>query len=261
MIINQVVSGGAPEFYIEKAKDANGKAINSSYLMDFSQFTDVGDFVFSNAYRNNTNISGIANMSSLTTISGNNACSLMFNACNRITSADLSSLTTVSGPSACQGMFGASGITSADLSSLTTISGNSACQAMFSGCTSLTSIDISSLETISGISGCDQMFAGCLNLPSITFSSLKIISGSGACGQMMFNCKNKVLNFPALTSTSFPNNNNQFNNMLFAAQNTTVHFPSNLDPNNGSTVISSLQGYPNFGGTNTTLVFDLPATE
>jgi hypothetical protein len=37
----------------------------------------------------------------------------------------------------------------------------------------------------------------------------------------------------------------------------TIHFPSNLQ-----TKISTLSGYPNFGGTNgyVTLAFDLPAT-
>ena len=48
-----------------------------------------------------------------------------------------------------------------------------------------------------------------------------------------------------------------FSNLCQNATNAVVHFPSNMQ-----TIIeqASLSGYPNFGGTNTTLAFDLTAT-
>ena len=48
----------APAYYLEKTKDANGVAQNGSHLMDFSTFTDVGDYVFAYAYYGNTGITG-----------------------------------------------------------------------------------------------------------------------------------------------------------------------------------------------------------
>ena len=69
-------------------------------------------------------------------------------------------------------------------------------------------------------------------------------------------CDNIVVYFPALTSTSFGSNTNQFYQMFSVANSATVHFPSNLQSVIGSwsDVISG------FGGTNTTVLFDLPAT-
>lgn len=61
--------------------------------------------------------------------------------------------------------------------------------------------------------------------------------------------------FRALTTQTY------FNPKIFralclgGATNTTVHFPSNLE-----SIISGLEGYPNFGGINTTIAYDLPAT-
>ena len=64
------------------------------------------------------------------------------------------------------------------------------------------------------------------------------------------------ISFPALTSTSFGSFTNQFNNMLYGVTGCTVHFPSNLQ-----SVIGSWADVTNgFGGTNTTVSFDLPAT-
>ena len=67
--------------------------------------------------------------------------------------------------------------------------------------------------------------------------------------------------FESLRSDSFGEYKSQFRGMLKNNSNIIVHFPSNLDPQTGSTVISSLYTYPNFGGTSTVLAFDLPATE
>jgi hypothetical protein len=78
---------------------------------------------------------------------------------------------------------------------------------------------------------------------------------------MFINCQNLTsVSFPALTSASFGSYKNQFSNMIQNVTGCTIHFPSNLDPQGGSTVISSLTGYPSFSGTNTVLAFDLPST-
>lgn len=65
------------------------------------------------------------------------------------------------------------------------------------------------------------------------------------------------LYFNSLTSSSFGSYTNQFSNMLSGVTGCTVHFPSNLQ-----SVIGSWADVTNgFGGTNTIVLFDLPATE
>ena len=126
--------------------------------------------------------------------------------------------------------YNCTGITSVDLSSLTTIGGSTAMSSAFYNCTGITSVDLSSLTTISGILAMSTAFSGCTSLTT--------------------------LSFPALTSTSFGSYSNQFNNMLQGVTGCTVHFPSNLQNKIGSW--SSVTS--GFGGTNTTVLFDLPAT-
>lgn len=274
----------APAYYIEKIKDANGVAQNSSYLIDLSTFTNVGNYVFTYAYYQNTSITGAIDLSALTTVSGQHGCFNMFNGCTGITSVDLSSLTIVIGQNGCYSMFsGCTGITGVDLSSLTTISGANACQGMFSGCTGITSIDLSALTKVSVQYGCSNMFKGCTGITSVDLSGLTIVIGQNGFQQMFNGCTNLTsidlsslttitgqqaltnafaqtgltsLSFPALTSTSFGNYTNQLNNMLSGVTGCTVHFPSNLQ-----SVIGSWSAVTaGFGGTNTTVLFDLPAT-
>lgn len=216
---------------IQKTKDANNKLVNgASTVIDLTGVTDVGDYVLYCAYYYNISITGAVDLSSLTTISGANACQYMFYGCTGIASVNLSNLTTVSAQEGCGSMFsGCTGLTSVNLSSLTTIN-RYGCSAMFQNCTGLTSVDLSSLTTVSDTSGCVNMFRGCTSLTT--------------------------LSFPALTSTSFGSYTNQFNNMLSGVTGCTVHFPSNLQ----SVIGSWTSVTAGFGGTNTTVLFDLPET-
>ena len=100
------------------------------------------------------------------------------------------------------------------------MSGSDPCQSMFSGCTSLTSVDLSSLTTVNENSPFQNMFYGCTSLAALSFPSLKAVY-----------------------------NGNIFINMLQGVTGCTVHFPSNLSSYNF-----------NCGGTNTTVLYDLPAT-
>jgi hypothetical protein len=149
-------------------------------------------------------------------------------------------------------------LTTVDISSLTTISGS--CSGMFSYCSALSSISLPALNTVLG--GCGLLFQNCTSLTSITFPALTTIDYTSAFSGMFKNCTSLTsVSFPALTSTSFGSYKNQFTDLVSGVDGCTIHFPSNLDPANGSTVISSLNTYPLFGGTNTVLAFDLPETE
>ena len=279
----------APALYREFQLDNTGKLepnTTTTHIMDFTGVTDVESYALAQAYNNNANVTGAVNMSDLTTLSGNNACYNMFALCFGLTGVGLPALTTVSGSYACSGMFSScsnltsislpalttvsgsyactymfyvcSNLTSISLPALTTISGSSACSNMFNGCKKLTNVSLPALTTISGSSACSNMFNGCKKLTNVSLPALTTISGSSACSNMFNGCTSLTsLSFPALTSTSFGSYTTQFNKMLNGVTGCTVHFPSNLQPVIGSwaDVVAG------FGGTNTTVLFDLPATE
>ena len=135
--------------------------------------------------------------------------------------------------------------------------GSNAMQDAFYNCTGLTSVDLSSLTTVSGSRAMRYAFQNCTGLTSVDLSSLTTVSGSQAMYGAFWDCKKlTTLSFPALTSTSFGSYTNQFNGMLQGVTGCTVHFPSNLQSVIGSW--SSVTA--GFGGTNTTVLFDLPAT-
>ena len=298
----------APAYYIEKTKDANGKAQNGSYLMDFSTFTDVGAYVFAYAYYGNTGITGAVDFGSLTIISGQYACNYMFYNCTGITSVNLSSLEKVNANYAfANAFYGCSGITSVDLGSLVSVNNNSGCRQMFSGCTGLTNLNLGKFESAKQINCCTDMFNTCVGLTSVNLGALISASGSSACSQMFVDCShvasvdlskltilgqssftnvfnrcsslasvnishlakvgNSSLqgtfsNCTSLTSLSFnglaytaTNINSAFYNTLQGVTGCTVHFPSDwqTDMANYSNITNGL------GGTNTTVLFDLPA--
>lgn len=150
-----------------------------------------------------------------------------------------------------------------DFSSLQTISGSNVFMGTFVDCTKLSEIKFDNLQTISG-STCfiSRPFKGTAII-NISFPKLSILTGryalggSAGIGGAFANCTSlQTLSFPALTSTSFGSYTNQFNYMLNGVTGCTVHFPSNLQ-----SVIGSWSSVTSgFGGTNTTVLFDLPAT-
>ena len=148
-------------------------------------------------------------------------------------------------------------LTSVDLSNLSTISGKYALGYAFYKCTSLTSVNLSSLSTISDSYALECAFQECTSLTSVDLSNLSTISGNYALRYAFSSCTNlKELSFPALTSESFGSTTNQFDYMLNKVTGCTVHFPSNLE----SVIGSWSDVTKGFGGTNTTVLFDLPAT-
>lgn len=252
----------APALYREFQLNVNGMLIPNTattHIIDFTGVTNVGEYALTRAYENNTAISGVIEMNDLTKLTQNFACYYTFSGCTGLTSADLSALTTISGGNACYGMFSrCSGLTSANLSALTTISGRNACSYMFQGCTNLTTANFSALTTVSGYSALEGLFADGTGLTTMTFPSLKTLTGYNGL-RVAFRRQTSLtsLSFPALTSTSFGTQTNQFNDMLQGVTGCTVHFPSNLQ----SVIGSWADVVAGFGGINTTVLFDLPATE
>ena len=86
----------APALYRELQINGSGILISNTtttHVIDFTGITDVAEYVLTNAYYQNTGISGNVNMNSLTTISGNYACQNMFRGCSLLTGCSLNSLT------------------------------------------------------------------------------------------------------------------------------------------------------------------------
>ena len=183
-----------------------------------------------------------------------------FNGCIGITSADLSSLTSITTPDTFNNCFSdCTNLTSCDLSSLESVTGARGLAHFVENCTSITRVDLSSLISATGNQALDRCFRGCTSLTSMTFNSLSTATGA-ANGLMQYcfaDCTSLTsLSFPALTSTSFGTRTNQFDSMLNGVTGCTVHFPSNVQ-----SVIGSWTSVTNgFSGTDTIVLFDLPAT-
>lgn len=248
-----IVIGGGSDIKAGLAVDQDGKLIwQQTGDVVFSGFSDVGSYIFEEKFSESSITS--ADLSSLESISGTNACRNMFQDCILLMSVGLGGVKSISGNSSCYLMFaGCESLNSVDLDKLETISGNSTCFQMFSYCESLDSIDLSNLKTISGTSACSGLFQGTA-LTSVVFSSLETIGGNLACAGMFTSCA-------SLTSLSFPSlkailNTNSISGLVSRCSGVTIHFPSNME-----STVSGLTGYPNFGGTNTTLLFDLEPTE
>ena len=178
-----------------------------------------------------------------------------FQGCTGLTSVDFSSLTTVSGSKAFYyAFYTCSSLASVDFSSLITVSGFNAFESAFSRCTSLPSVDLSSLTTVSGSNALNYAFYMCTSLASVDLSSLTTVSGSKAFGYAFQGCTSLTsVSFPALTTSSFGTATNQFDNMLVGVTGCTVHFPASIQSTIGNW--TSVQN--GFGGTNTTVLFDL----
>lgn len=124
--------------------------------------------------------------------------------------------------------------------------------------TTLKSLSFPKLSSVTGNFALQRSFCGAAGLTSVSFPVLSVLSGYNAFSEAFSSCISLTsISFPALTSSSFGTRTNQFNNMLSNVTGCTVHFPSNLQSVIGSW--SSVTA--GFGGTNTTVLFDLPATE
>ena len=198
---------------------------------EFSNITSVNRYGFSHAFYRCTELTGPVDLSNLATME-TNACEYMFANCTGITSVTLGTTTATFSISSYQGF-----------------------QHMFENCTSLVSADLRFKE-MNGWCGFYYMFDGCTNLSEVKINNLQKMSNNATCQYMFRNCTSlTTLSFPALLS-DFTTWNAVFYNMLSGCSGVTVHFPSNLQ-----SVIGSWSDVTNgFGGTGTTVLYDLPST-
>jgi len=226
--------------------------------VDFSSLTNV--ISSCGMYQCFTNCKKLSTISfpNLTKISGKQGLYRAFFGCDALTTVDMHSLRELYGEDSLQCGFAATPIQSVDLSNLTVVSGNrvmggynSANVGCFENCTNLTSLDLSKLVSIDGTDALDRVCYGCTSLSQVDFSSLKKVGGSYSLENGFTNTSLTQLAFPALTI----GDSGRFNKLLSGVTNCTVHFPLNKQADFGSWA-SVTDG---FGGTNTTVLFDLPS--
>jgi hypothetical protein len=121
----------------------------------------------------------------------------------------------------------------------------------FQGCSNLTSFDLSKMIIATGGYAISHTFDGCDITGDVVFDSLKQTGTNQTFQQTFKDCTNVTsISFPALkTVYGNTSNNDTFFNIVNGITGCTIHFPSNLS-NYTFTV----------GGTNTTVLYDLPAT-
>lgn len=210
---------------------------------------DLGTDVLYAAFENDTAVTAI-DFSGLTAITGQDAMHNMCFGCTNLITVDLGGVTNIATNGVYQAFRGCTNLTSVDLGALETI-GTQGLYGAFYGCTNLSSIDLSNVRVVGG-NGLQSAFYQCSTLASMSFDSLEEIGMAGL--QTAFqSCTNlTTLSFPSLTSASFGNSTNQFNGMIQFCAGVTIHFPAAAQAK-----IETLTGYPSFGGTNTTVLFDL----
>ena len=253
MIINQVVSGGgsSPDPMSLKLKVSSGTLTHDntsavSTTIDFTGVTTLDNFILNYAYAGNTTITGTAFRNG-------------------------GGITTVYSYAAYYTFMNCTGITADGLTGVIDVY-NCALQGTFRGCTGLTSANVSTITNIESY-GMFETFRGCTNLTgNISFDNLYRLYGTAALGWAFANTAITSVSFPALEEIS-PDDAYQpdpefdpeyfdesgcsmFDNMLSGCSNVTVHFPSNFEGR--LDLWASFQS--GFGGTNTTVLFDLPAT-
>lgn len=226
-----------------------------------STATKIANVTLKEAFNGCTTLTSV-DMSSITEINGTDVLENFCKDCSNLTSIDLSGVTTINGSGPMDYAFSNTSITRVDLSSLQTVS-NSAMTYTFTDCPNISSIDLSSLTTLvigvslNGTFSLSTNPTSPLPLTSVTFTSLATVNGTAPMRNIFAKRDGLTVNFPAFNSNTFSGSMTTYlDNIVAGAVGCTVHFPSNMQAiiGNWSSVLNG------FGGTNTTVLFDLPAT-
>ena len=217
-----------------------------------SNATSIGSYGLQYAFYRCTSLTstGLENVTSIDSGGLQHA----FYRCTSLTSTGLNNVTSIGGSGLNYAFRDCTSLTSTGLDNVTSI-GNYSLQSAFQGCTSLTSTGLNNVTSIDD-GGLSSAFQGCTSLASTGLDNVTSIGRYGL-SYAFGDCTSLTsLSFPALKSSSFGGYTNQFNDMLSGVTGCTVHFPSNLE----SVIGSWSDVLDGFGGTNTTVLFDLPAT-
>lgn len=243
MIINQNVSGGSDPMSLKLKKNANNELVHDpdvTTTIDLTGVQTITDYMLYNAY-NSSNVVGTA---------FRNANNLYY----------------IFEKGAFQAFADCTGITATGLDNLMSVA-YAGLEGCFYGCTGITSIDVSNISDV-GDRGFYRTYEQCSNLTGdISFDSLSNISGRETFSCAFAGTNLTSISFPALTDVApdpdplvpedDPETSNQiFGDMLSGVTGCTVHFPSNFERR-----FDGWSGFSDgFGGTNTTILYDLDPT-
>ena len=223
--------------------------------VNLSSIDNIGAEAFSYAFSNCSALTSI-DLSSATTLQrGSRNFEYMCSGCTSLSTIKLPDISVYSGSyefyyafQNCTSLTG-----TLDLSKITSIGANTL-EGAFYGCTGITSVDLSNLETITGSSALRAAFNGCTSLTgTVSFSKLQTTGTSSnyyTMQQAFRGCTSLTeIRFPVLSTTSQAH----WSSMLQGCSGVTVHFPAAMRSTMGSwSVVTG-----GFGGTNTTVLFDL----
>jgi len=147
-------------------------------------------------------------------------------------------------------------LTSVSFPDLETVVNGDGFYSAFEYCTNLANISFPKLTKIEGWNCFTCAFKDCTGLTTVDFPLLADLNWSGSCLNNAFeNCTSLTsVSFPALDTGKLTGDNaGYFNNMLSGITGCTVHFPASCE-----STLSNWDDVTNgFGGTNTTVLFDL----
>lgn len=151
--------------------------------------------------------------------------------------------------------FYATQITNANFPALEIINGSQSFSNCFQADNYLNTVTFPSLHKINGTQALYRSLGAATT--SVTLPSLSKLNASKTLSEAFWSNTNITsISFPALNTDSFESYTDHFYRMLYSVTGCTVHFPSNIQ----STIGSWSDVTSGFGGTNTTVLFDLPAT-
>lgn len=243
-------------------KTAGESAFNQAFYrtsslptIAFPELTDAGNYAFQEAFSSGQTAITFPKLKNIGTY-----CFLRAFRASRIASLSLPEVVTAP-DSAFSHMFNGATVNAtignANFPKLTSI-GTYGFQSAFYGCSLITSVggagsDVSiPLLATAGDNSFSYAFSGCTALTAASFPALSSI-GKQAFNYAFQNCSSLTsVSFPAITASSFGSSTDQFRYMLYGRNGVTAHFPAGTEA-----TIQALSGYPNFGGTNTTVLFDL----
>ena len=206
--------------------------------IDFSKITMTGDNCFNSAFSNCGSLEKTGFESSepyVLTINGSSVFGACFSYCYNLTKTDMDNIFVI---------VGAISPSSASYGSM---------YQMYRTTTGLTDFGLSGLCQASGRYLFSSMFQNS-GLTSASFTNLSKAASNNMFQQMFSGCTSlQTLSFPNLDATALYVNTT-FTNMLQGCTGVTVHFPQNAQSVIGSW--ATVTG--GFGGTNTTVLFDLP---
>ena len=263
--------------------DANGK-LDWAETWSIAPAKDIGDLVCNGLFGNaSTSATTYPNtktreldLSSLEQVTGYNACYRMCWNCTALEHARLTNVVSITGSYAFKEAFkDCVNLEETGLDNLEFVS-NNGLDAAYEGCTKLTSTGLHKLrrvesagmrgvftdctaltdiccENLEYVSGNGVWFIGCTALRVARFPKLKTI-GSNGFTSMFIDSGIKEIYFDKLTETvvnSFGSSNTNY--MLRGCTDVTVHFLASME-----SVIGGYTSVVNgFGGTNTTILYDL----